>query len=279
MNAAQCAAIHEGAKEVSQSLIDGFFGTITTELSQQLQALDSAINAGLGLLLEQGKAVSKQTSVMETDYNRISSRYMNLFKDLDTECYKRIFALDKNSFLLSEQVQNKLLSEGLEEGAKNYITLQEESASRMMITVSGLVRKVRDVMQTLFNYIIQETKLSSLIGALLSGEEIQAPEYHSLPVVFTESDVLNGNGDRVECFFANEVQNKTDIIDAVIPFCKDPALSSWDALAEDEKEILGRELSSIAENNLSGSSDEPRVYDVLMKLWQNSNLFTMTRRK
>ena len=161
MNAAQCAVIQQTAKDVSQSLINGFFGTIRMELSQQLQALDSAIKAGFGLIEEQGKAVSEQKRTLETDYNRISSRYLAIFRDLDDECHKRIYALDKNSFNLSQNVQKKLLVEtGANISAKNLLGIEEECSSRSMMTVSRVNRLARDVLETLQNYINQERTMT-----------------------------------------------------------------------------------------------------------------------
>jgi hypothetical protein len=49
------------------------------------------MNAGLGLLREQNKAVGDTKNTMETDYNRISSRYNSLFENIDNECYKLAF--------------------------------------------------------------------------------------------------------------------------------------------------------------------------------------------
>ncbi|MCL2139990.1 MAG: hypothetical protein FWH41_10750, partial [Treponema sp.] len=114
---------------VSTAIINGFFGTINSELSQQIQALNSAINAGLGLIMEQNKAVTDKNTAMENDYNRISSRYIRLFSDLDEECHKRIYALDKNSFNLSEKVNRELLNESANSASVNNLLLVDEIAS------------------------------------------------------------------------------------------------------------------------------------------------------
>jgi hypothetical protein len=185
MNAAQCAAIQQTAEEISQSLINGFFGTIKVELSQQLQALDSAIKAGLGLLESQGKAVSEQKKTMETDYNRISSRYVTIFQDIDSECYKRIYALDKDSFNLTRNVQKKLL---LETSAKNLLGIQDEAPSEVMLTASQVKRLTDTVLKTLRGYINQETMIASQINSFMSQEPLADKVSECVPVIWTSRE-------------------------------------------------------------------------------------------
>jgi hypothetical protein len=284
MNAAQCAAITQTAEDVSQSLIDGFFGTIKTEISQQLQALDSAIKAGFGLIAEQGKAVSRQREVMEGDYNRISSRYVTLFGDLDAECRKRIVALDKSAFTLSEKVQKELILDSISrESAGNFISAQEESSSRGMILVSGFYSKVRDVIRTLHRYITQETKLTSLIDASLGNEKIDEAAILQVPVIFAKSDMLEGSGETGNCFIPAPIEDdkKAAITERVDSYCNDPALS-WVDLAEAEREQINKEFLTLGEEEFGddtgdGLSEKRRVYDMLINLWQESKPVTLKR--
>ena len=199
MKAAHCAAIQKAASDVSESIIGGFFGTINMELSQQLQALDSAINATLGLLIQQEKAVADKKNVMEGDYHRISSRYIRLFADLDNECYKRIYALDKQSFTLSEKVQKELLSETSGTAAAlNLLGIEEISSSKTFVLISSMNRKTLEVLQTLHNYITQESKMNTLVESFLLNEEVEDNIPFYVPVVWFESDVLDENGVKQE---------------------------------------------------------------------------------
>jgi hypothetical protein len=284
MHFAQCTAIQQTANEVSQSIINGFFGTIKTELSQQMQALNSAIEADLGLILEQGKAVSNQKNVMETDYNRISARYVSIFRDLDDECYKRIHALDKPAFLISETVHKKITGElGVNASAKSLITIQEESSSKTMLLISSLVRKVHDVMETLHSYITQESRLSSLIDSFLENEKIEEKQSFFIPVIFVEQDSLEGNSSGYAEFLPENISpDKRDKISGQVrAVCRDDSVSSWVPVSEKEKELLNREFSALSEAAFaaSGGNTERRVYSTLMELWQNSSLLTLSRRK
>ena len=297
MNAAQCAAIEQTGKEVSKHVIDGFFGTIRTELSQQIQALDSAIKAGFGLICEQGKAVSAQKNVMETDFNRISSRYATLFQDLDDECRKRIYALDKQSFTLAEKVQKQLVSEATgNAAAMNLTAMQEGPASTAMLLVSGLNRKGRDILKTLAAYITQETRLTALINSFMEDGRAEDKQDLFVPVIFAESGAIGGDraGDpvggnarqtdtrrssTVERFVPGFIQaaEKNAIAEAVSSFGADA--DAWIEMPEDEKKLLGKEFNAVCESYFSGNAgdDGNRVYETLMGLWRKSSISSLKK--
>lgn len=275
MNAAQCIAIQQTADDVSTSLIDGFFGLINTELSQQLQALDSAIKAAFGLIFEQGKAVTDKKTQMEGDYNRISSRYVRLFADLDTECHKRIYALDKPSFLLSENVQKQLLNEHGNTTALNFLGIEEEASSKTLMFISLIKRRVLEVLQTIHDYITQEATINSLVNSLLFDEEIKENIDLCIPVVWIENDMLESNAVSHECFSCIEQQD--EIAKITEAFCS--TASGWTGYEETEKEALDKEFISLAESCFIDSQDETekRVYQTMMSLWKNSEIASLKR--
>jgi len=290
MHAAQCAAIHKTGEEVSASLINGFFGTINTELSQQLQALDSAIKAGFALIMEQGKAVTDKNTVMEGDYNRISSRYIKLFSDLDDECYKRIFALDKKSFTLSEKVQKELVSESsCNAAAMNILGIEEVSSSRMFVFVSSLNRKALEVLKTLHDYITQESRINALIESFLFASALNEENDENIPlcvpVIWCESDITEGKGTGQDCFIPeylgqidqNNQQGKEAITEKVKSFCSGASSSKWKPIEESEKEALNREFNLLAESHFgnAGEDTDDRVYRTMLSLWQNAGTLSL----
>jgi hypothetical protein len=279
MKASQCAAISQTAAEVSQTIINGFYGTIKTEISQQMQALDSAVKAGLGLIMEQGKAVGNQKSIMESDYGRIGSRYISLFKDLDEECKKRIYALDKPAFRLSEKVQQKLIHEtGTDESAKNMLVNSEEASSKLMILVSRLARKTQDIIATLGSYISQEKRYTSQLNSLLDNESIGEKAPLLLPLIHVESDALEGAGEDIALYASEKAKDREDMFEKVKTFCADGSSSLWEPMSVDERELVGKEFTVIAESFGQESTESKRIYDTLMGLWTKSGVSTLKRR-
>jgi hypothetical protein len=288
MNTAQVAAINQTTKKVSNSLLNGFFGTIKAEISQQLQALDSAVKATFGLILEQGKAGTQKKNQMEADFNRISSRYADLFGNLDAECHKRIYELDKPAFNLSENIQKKLINETISgEGAKNFIVINEEASSKMMLLASSILRKVFDVIKTLHSYINQETHLTTLIDSFVENEKVKEKAALLIPVIFAESDALEGSGgagQNYECFLSGVMpdKEKTIISEQINVYCRDEASSRWKEPEENDKELLDREFRLLVETEFAEDTDtsgnaanKRRIYDNLMELWNNRDFLTL----
>jgi len=282
MKAAQCVAIGKTAAEVSETIINGFYGTIKTEISQQMQALDSAVKAGLGLIMEQGKAVGNQKSVMEADYGRIGSRYISLFKELDEECKKRIYALDKPAFMLSEKVQQKLIHEtGTDESARNMLVTTEEASSKLMILVSRLAGKTRDIIATLSSYISQEKNYTSQLNSLLDNESIGEKTALLLPLIHAESDALEGAGEDIAQYASEKAgaKDREDMFAKLRSFCMGESSAAWEPMPDDERELVGKEFTIIAESSFGEESTESkRIYNTLMELWTKSGVSTLKRR-
>jgi len=282
MNTAQCAAILETGKKVSEELINGFFETINSELSQQMQALDSGIQSTYVLLLKQSMAVSMKKDEMEGAYNRISSEYIKIFKDLDNECYKRIYALDKHSFTLSEKVQNELLSETPSNtAALNLLGIEEASSSKMFIVISSLNRRTFDVLQTLHNYITQELRINTAVNSFLFDENIADKTLFYIPVIWTESDMLEDTSVKQESFIPDSFddhENKA-VTEKTGFFCSGLPQTDWKAMPEPEKEALNKEFRTLAELEFHDADDETeqRIYRTMLSLWQESKLHSLER--
>jgi hypothetical protein len=283
MNAAQCTAIQQTAGEVSQSLINGFFGTIKMELSQQLQALDSAIKAGFDLLESQGKAVSEQKKTMETDYNRISSRYVTIFQNLDSECYKRIYALDKDSFNLARNVQKKLLMEtSVNTSAKNLLGIQDGASSKAMMAASRVKRLTDTVLKTLRGYIInQETTIAGQINSFMSQEPLAGKVSECVPVIWTSRENPESGQTEADCYMPEPLPQKQLAVGAVNRRFAAAPESAWTALPETEKTALDKEFKIIAESTFSENTSEKdvRIYNMTMELWRNSSLSSLKEQR
>jgi hypothetical protein len=219
---------------------------------------------------------------MEGDYNRIASRYVRLFADLDNECYKRIHELDKPSFSLSEKVQKELVSERSKNtAALNLLGIEEISSSKSLLLVSSLNRKVLEVLKTLHNYITQESRINSLVNSFLFNEETGENIPYCAPVIVAESDMLDGKSSKLENFVPVYLDEgkKQAIADKAQSFCSEISQSAWKGIAEQEKEALNREFNTLAESGFAGSNDptEQRIYQTMLSLWQNSNLSVIER--
>ena len=89
--AAQVASIDSNAKKIGSTIVEGFFKTIRSEISQQISELSSRLDATLMHLHKMAKRCVEKQKQMESDYNGVSNRYMKIFDDLNNELANRIY--------------------------------------------------------------------------------------------------------------------------------------------------------------------------------------------
>ncbi|MDD6141337.1 MAG: hypothetical protein ACI309_04125 [Candidatus Limisoma sp.] len=107
MNAAQCANIAQNANRVSDTIINGFFQSVRTDLSTQKAMLEQTINAKLMLLRQQADTLREKQRVMQENYARTSARYQKIFEDLNNELATRIQQLDQPVFRMAHTIDRQ----------------------------------------------------------------------------------------------------------------------------------------------------------------------------
>jgi hypothetical protein len=262
MHAAQCAAIQQTAEEVSASLINGFYGLINTELSQQLQALDSAMKANFGLIQQQAQAMDNTHNMLANDFNRISSRYMKIFDDLDNECYKRIYELDKQAFKLAEQSKDRFSVGQSDTSAMNMLSAEDTAVSKALLMLATANRKALDFIKSLRAYITQEQDMSELVSSILAEDTLDEAATLYLPALCVESETQE--------YFLPTVDEagKAAIINALSQYA---ASANWQTISAEERATLNSEFNKIAEADFAAAGDE-RVFQTMLQLWQGAEL-------
>lgn len=97
--AAEVASIEANSRKVGKTLIDGFFKTVRSEISQQINELKNTVEATLLKLQADSRRCKEMQNQMEVDYNRKCEQYLRIFSDLDRELENRIRSLDQQTFL------------------------------------------------------------------------------------------------------------------------------------------------------------------------------------
>lgn len=77
--AAQVASIKENSRRVGKTLIDGFFKTVRSEISQQINELKNLAEATLLKLQSDVRRCNDMQKQMEVDYNRKCDQYLRIF--------------------------------------------------------------------------------------------------------------------------------------------------------------------------------------------------------
>lgn len=96
--AAQIASIHSKAKQIGNTVVEGFFSTVKFEISTQIVELKKRVEALLLDMNEKQKRLLDLKKQMEKDYRRTAENYTNIFTDLNQELENRVHALDQPVF-------------------------------------------------------------------------------------------------------------------------------------------------------------------------------------
>ena len=289
MNAAQCAEICESSKRISGTIIDGFYGMIRSELSQQMVDLKNRFESQQLLLLQLGKRMQEYQSVMEADYTRIASRYGALFGELDKECQRRVTVLDKKSFDLSVDGYSGRISEPVLDGAGKTIVFAIDIArAQSGIATSRLRSRTSAAMNVMLDYIRQEDELSAGCSSMVQSCGVTDRKTLFCPCVYVETDSLadeNANGQTV--FVPERFSDMSDQFLAAFDAADRESLIAWQDLVETDRETLNSEIERLLMENASGTksaetegqeyvangSDRSRRIGAMIKnLWSEGSL-------
>lgn len=95
---AQVASIREKAKQIGDTVVNGFFNTVRFEISTQIVELQKRVDALLLDMHEKQKKLMALKDQMEKDYHRVTAQYGKIFDDLNKELDNRVHALDQPVF-------------------------------------------------------------------------------------------------------------------------------------------------------------------------------------
>lgn len=96
--AAQVESIKQKAKQIGDTVVNGFFNTVRFEISTQIVELQKRVEALLLDMNEKQKKLLALKAQMEKDYHRVSEQYGKIFGELNQELENRVHALDQPVF-------------------------------------------------------------------------------------------------------------------------------------------------------------------------------------
>jgi len=185
--AAQILSIDKNSKKVASTIISGFFGYIRSEISQQVAELSQNIDAQFMHLKELAQSCLGKKKQMEGDFNRISSRYIKIFDDLNNELSNRVHELDKPTFVFKKETdaQNKRTSEN---DLVNTAAILGGECGNLQAKISTSIAKKRalDTLNQAKVFLWQQKKLNNTIQKCMLNENADSRKFS--PVCFIETN-------------------------------------------------------------------------------------------
>lgn len=168
---AELEAKEISSERVAESIINGFFGYIRSEISQQANELLKIVESRLIVMRELMKASKSKKVQMESDFKRISNRYCKIFDDLNRELSNRIFNIDKQAFDFRNETNtykvrafnNDLVSTISVFGAEN-----SELLSKLSSSVTK--KRVYDTINLSKMFLLEQKRLEQSLDDNIMGE-------------------------------------------------------------------------------------------------------------
>lgn len=272
MNAAQVASITSSARKVAKHVTDGFFGLVSSEISQQIADLMNKVSSKFALMIEQKKASENILNLMQQDYARLAGHYIELFHNLDDELHRRITALDNYSFNLSIEVMHKLLFQNSLSQASSYAIESEELGATQSLMAASVIRsKVNGFIHTAHKYILDHSILAKGMADILDDVRIIQATNEHVPVMIIESRLLKTKDNEVRYIVPDDTPKS--MRSSIEKSIKDKSKSlKWVQENNFDRKIVEQEFYKLINDTFSNKSGEAcmRQRDLMIKLWQKS---------
>jgi hypothetical protein len=236
-------AVHIAAKikrsqEISNTVVNGFFGLIRSEINQQVTEIKPRIEALFIELGQYQQACIEKKQQLQNDFERISERYSKIYEDLDKEVKTRIFNLNRSAIDVHHTLANHVqrLFTGRSPGIST-IYNKEGSRLQSILFLTGLKQRALELIDNAKSYLSSERRLSNQLtkavhptnnGEMITpkvpvlyfeaGKNVQIIYPDALPALKDHSSIIeqgfsnvqwNTSRDRIDAFFKLELANKS----------------------------------------------------------------------
>jgi hypothetical protein len=190
---AQIAAKVERANDVSHSIRSGFFTLIRSEISQQMVALKSRIESLMLKLRDMRDACKRIHTNMQSDYARISERYVKIFDELDRETHKRVNSIDGGTVRARSEIVPRLAATTTSRLCTEATVSASESGQAQTKLIASSVRaQSQSLLLQAAIYLQQEKQLGNTLRAMLYDHSVNEREQIAIPLLMVE--VEEGTG-------------------------------------------------------------------------------------
>lgn len=265
--AAQTASIRSNAIQVGDTIINGFFKTVRSEISQQIMELKNRIDATLLHLNALAKRCVEKQQQMEQDYHRLTGQYMKIFNDLNSELKTRIYELDKPAFLFKQE-SDKSSYRTLNSDMVSTVAVSGAENNRLEAMISASVAK-KSALRTIGvvnTFLEKQRRTDNILHNSVRNENTDAVYY--IPVCYVET---NGSDNRIDrkVYQPDRVgadKNKI-LLDSFMN------MEGWKNFSGDEAEQVKLHFNSeLSRRYNTADAHETRVRDCMTRMFNNNNI-------
>ena len=275
---AQLASKAAASKKVGETVVQGFFGLIQSEIAQQMTELASGFSPKLQELNNFATRCVSLRQQMERDFHRILERYSRLFGDLDRELTLRIKTLDRAAFSLQKQSSDPTA----DILTNSQVTIPILSGSEIETTQAQLLahtirQRAFTMIHSARERIASGTRLNESLKAICENISVEAPLSVFIPVLFIEEDglqdrqkirLISSPNQPLAKALEDQQQNTIEQVD-------NP--SNWAPMHEDIRARIDKHVSHLILQHMSKSNDlkNQREAALIQDLWDKISISSM----
>jgi hypothetical protein len=274
--AAQILSIDKNAKKVGKTIVDGFFGYIRSEISQQIAELTQGIDSQLMHLRELSRAVLDKKRQMEGDFLRISSRYIKTFDDLNNELSNRVFELDKPTFVFKKELDNQSIRTTNNE-LVNTVAIFGKEGSDLQSKISASIAKKRalDTLNQAKVFLWQQKKLNNTIQQSMLNESNESSQFSLVCFIETKADKSQISKDLYAPSFVSALQENQTKKELIEQF--NESTNSWSTISKDYTDNLKLYFNSeLNKTYITVDQHSVRVKEMIQKIANLGSIQTIS---
>lgn len=278
MNTAQCASIHHSGKQISDSITNGFYKLVQSEITTQISENKSQIQSRFSLIMELAKDIAGKHTRMAADMNRLKKHYAEIFTGLDDDCKKRVLAIDKTAFMLSRARRQLINEPYLKAGPFSLHEMTDTSSFNNLSTIARLRNQVSKVINIMTFSAMKTQQCIRNIETFSKNVKVTANCVSCIPVIFTEQELLSEKNKKNFDSICSRLFPAADTVhDDVCRFVSGAHAETWKKLDVFEEKMIEQSFFSFAEKELesSSSADKQRIYEQIITMWKSNPIKTI----
>ncbi len=277
MKTSQLNSIRQNSERISNSITNGFYRLIGSEITTQMSENRSALQAKAALVFELAKDIQQKHARMADDINRLKRHYKQVFDTLDEDCRKRVLALDKASFILSNARTKLIKNPYITEGAFSLHETKDTANTSNMSTIARLRNQVSKVIAVMTNSAMKTQQYLRDVENYSENIQVDENTVSYLPVVFSEAKNIADESTATSTICSQNAENRDQILNTVQQYVKSTGADNFKDLDEYEGKMIEQSFLTIAQENRGNdaSEEQQRVYDMIMKMWKENNVKTL----
>lgn len=274
MNAANCAAIASNSEKISNSLTEGFYGLIQSDMSTKRTENATALKTKFALLVEHSKAVEDKHTRMQRDVEREQANYGKVIRELDKELQTRIADINKPAFKLSRSIKEEVINTPyLKCAASTADLLGAGHDDGSKVAAAGLRRKVSDVFRDLSNSLRSNLHYRHVMRNIMWDKTITDEQPVYVPVAYCFCDDVNEGRRVFKCYAPQGPVNNAILVGANAYVGGNMNAAPRD-IPQDEMNLIEQAFSNMVQQSFSELNErgeyQERVYAEIFKLWKDS---------